>query len=129
MLAERHHSLAEGVRGLLETSFEAVVMVADKASLYESTRCLQPAVAVVNCPPEAGESFLWLTRLRSLCGGVKVILLSVHDEASFCRSAMEAGVDGFVLKRAIATDLLPAIDAVLGGLTYVSPGIPIDHRV
>ena len=29
LLADRHHGLTEGVRGLLETSFDAVVMVAD----------------------------------------------------------------------------------------------------
>ena len=34
---------------------------------------------------------------------------------------LEAGADGFVVKRAIATDLLAAADAVLAGERYVSP--------
>ena len=38
-----------------------------------------------------------------------MIVLSVHDEQSVRRAALEAGADAFVLKRAIATDLLPAI--------------------
>jgi two-component system secretion response regulator SsrB len=53
---------------------------------------------------------------------MKLILMSVHDQPSVCRAALEAGADAFVLKRAIATDLLPAIDAVQSGQTYVSPG-------
>jgi DNA-binding NarL/FixJ family response regulator len=36
---------------------------------------------------------------------------------------LEAGADAFVLKRSIATDLLPAIDDVQAGRSYVSPGI------
>ena len=36
LLADRHLSLAEGVRGLLETEFEAVVVVGDEVSLFES---------------------------------------------------------------------------------------------
>ena len=43
-----------------------------------------------------------------------MIVLSVHDEPSVRRAAMEAGADAFVLKREIATDLLPAVDAVCG---------------
>jgi len=34
LLADRHHGLSEGVRGLFETAFDAVVMVADETSLF-----------------------------------------------------------------------------------------------
>ena len=40
---------------------------------------------------------------------MKVVVLSVHDEESVRQAALAAGADAFVLKRAIATDLLPAI--------------------
>jgi DNA-binding NarL/FixJ family response regulator len=40
------------------------------------------------------------------------------------QSALEGGASGFVLKRAIASDLLAAVDAVLAGQRYVSPAIP-----
>ena len=36
LLADRHHGLTERIRGLLETMFDAVVMVADEPSLQES---------------------------------------------------------------------------------------------
>jgi DNA-binding NarL/FixJ family response regulator len=48
LLADRHHGLRQGVYGLLKTAFEAVVMVADEASLLESARQLQPVVTVVD---------------------------------------------------------------------------------
>ena len=44
---------------------------------------------------------------------MKLVVLSVHDEPSVRRAAMDAGADGFVLTRAIATDLLPTVEAVL----------------
>jgi len=122
LLADRHHGLTEGVRGLLETAFDAVVMVADETSLFESAERLKPTVAVVDLSLARGQSLQWLPRLRVRCPGLKLIVLSVHDQPSVCRSALEAGADAFVLKRAIATDLLPAIDAVQSGQTYVSPG-------
>jgi two-component system secretion response regulator SsrB len=115
LLADRHHGLTEGVRGLLETMFNAVVMVADEISLLESAERLKPALAVVDLSLARGESTLWLGRLRARCPGLKLIVLSVHDEPSARRAAMDAGADAFVLKRSIATELLPAVDSVMGG--------------
>ena len=112
LLADRHHGLTEGVRGLLETAFGSVVMVADEASLLESAVRLRPEVAIVDLSLARDGSLSWLRALRQRCPDLKVIVLSVHDEQSVRDAAMEAGADAFVLKRSIATDLLPAVDGV-----------------
>jgi two-component system secretion response regulator SsrB len=122
LLADRHHGLAEGVRGLLEPEFDTVVMVADEASLFESAERLKPTVTVVDLSLARGEGLHWLPRLRARCPEMKLIVLSVYDQPNVSRLALEAGADGFVLKRAIATDLLAAIDAINLGQKYVSPG-------
>jgi DNA-binding NarL/FixJ family response regulator len=97
---------------LLETSFGTVVMVADEASLLDAAIRLQPEVAVVDLSLSRNGSLGWLQALRMRCPELKVIVLSVHDEQSVRRAVMEAGADAFVLKRAIASDLLSAVDAV-----------------
>jgi two-component system secretion response regulator SsrB len=112
LLADRHHGLTEGLRGLLETAFKTVIMVADEASLLEGADRLRPDVAIVDISLAQGSGLSWLRALRQRCPEVKVIVLSVHDEQSVRRAAMEAGADAFVLKRAIATDLLNVVDAV-----------------
>jgi two-component system secretion response regulator SsrB len=120
LLADRHHGLTEGVRGLLETTFRAVVMVADEASLLESAERLQPTVAVVDFSLARRDNLHCLRELRTRCPHLKLIVLSVYDETSVRDAALEVGADGFVLKRAIATDLLRAIDAVLAGKRFMS---------
>ncbi|MEJ2581872.1 MAG: response regulator transcription factor, partial [Acidobacteriota bacterium] len=112
LLADRHHGLTEGVRGLLETAFGTVVMVADEASLLDGAARLRPDLAVVDLSLARDSGLGWLRELRQRCPDLKVIVLSVHDEQSVGSAAMAAGADAFVLKRAIATDLLPAVDAV-----------------
>jgi len=114
LLADRHHALAEGVRGLLETAFGTVVMVAEETSLLEGAARLQPDVAVVDLSLAQGRSLGWLRALKERCPDLKVIVLSVHDEPTVRHAALEAGADEFVLKRAIVTDLLPAVDRVRG---------------
>jgi len=115
LLADRHHGLTEGVRGLLETLFHTVVMVADETSLTETAARLQPEVAVVDLSLARESSLHWLEELHRRCPALKLVMLSVHDEPSVRQAALEAGAQAFVLTRAIATDLLPAVEAVLGG--------------
>ena len=48
LLADSHKELSEGVRGLLETKFATVVMVADETSLIEASGRLRPDMVVVD---------------------------------------------------------------------------------
>lgn len=121
LLAERHHRLSEGVRGLLETAFGGVFMVVDQASLMEGAQRLSPALVVVDVSLAEGDVADLLHSIRDRAPTAKVLLLSVHDEPTVVEAALAAGADGLVLKRAIATDLLPAVDALLAGRRYISP--------
>jgi len=112
LLADRHTGLTEAVRGLLETAFRAVVMVADETSLLEAASRLQPEVAVVDLSLAQGSGLGWLPAVRERCPDLKVVVTSVYDESSVRRAVMAAGADAFVLKRAIATDLLPTVAGV-----------------
>jgi DNA-binding NarL/FixJ family response regulator len=121
LLADSHHGLVEGVRGLLETAFGTVFIVGDEASLIDGVERLKPSVTVVDLALAGGN---WVKLLRTVREGSpasKLIVLSVYDKLSVARAAMGAGAHGFVLKRAIATDMLDAIDAVLRGESYISP--------
>jgi len=123
LLADRHHGLSEGVRGLLETTFDKVFMVADQGSLMEGAERLRPQVIVVDLSFAQGDSTTLLRNLRERAPAAKLLLLSVHDEPAITSSVLAAGADAFVLKRSIATDLLPAVDAVLAGKRFVSPAV------
>jgi DNA-binding NarL/FixJ family response regulator len=118
LLAEPHHGLAEGIRSLLGTMFDAVVMVADETSLIEAAERICPRLAVVDLGlvrPDVGG---FMCRLRARCPGLKVVFLSAHDEPTVARSVLGAGADGIVVRRRIASDLIPAVEAVLRGERY-----------
>ena len=127
LLADRHQGLVEGIQGLLGAMFEVVVTVTDEASLLEGAERLEPGLAVLDLGLSR-EGLGVLRRLRERCPGQKVILLSLHDEPVAVEAAMRAGADGFVLKRTIAEDLLPAAEAVLGGRNYCSPAAALNRQ-
>lgn len=127
LLADRHHGLTEGIRSLLETAFDAVLMVADVNSLYEGAERLKPMLIVVDLSLSVNDGFKLLSTLQSRCPGVKVVVLGPHDEPDVVRSILAAGAHGYVLTHAIGTDLLTAVEAVLAGNTYVSPAVPLNQ--
>jgi len=123
VLADRHQGLTEGIRGLLETSFDAVVMVVDETSLQESAVRLKPAVVVLDLALARTDGLGMVRRLRARCPDLKLIVLSPHDEASTSRATLAAGANAIVLTRFIAFDLLPAVEAVQAGHNFVSSGV------
>jgi DNA-binding NarL/FixJ family response regulator len=123
LLADPHHGVSEGVRSLLATKFDAVVMVADEVSLLEVAGRMQSDLAVVDLALSRSNNALALVRrLRDRFPKMKIVIVSLHDQPSVSRSVLEAGADGFVVKRAIATELLDAIDAVLAKQSSELPG-------
>lgn len=123
LLADRHHGLRDSVRGLLETAFETVFMVADEASLLEGAGRLKPAVVVFDLSLSAGDLPTLLARVAERAPEAKLLLLSVHDEPAVLNHALAAGADAVVLKRDLAINLLPAVEALLAGKGYHSPGV------
>jgi DNA-binding NarL/FixJ family response regulator len=118
LIADRHNGLFERIRGLLETTFDRVFIVTDKSSLMEGATRLQPTVILMDLSYAAGNLSGLIGELREHAPGAKHLLLSVHDEPTVVAAAIAAGADGMVLKRAIASDLMPAIDALLAGQRY-----------
>ena len=123
LLADRYHALMEGMRGLLQTSFGGVFMVADEDSLLQGAERLAPTLVVMDLSLGSHDILHLLAEVRARMPTGKLLVLSMHDEPSVVRSALAAGADGVVLKRAVATDLMAAVDAVLGGSKYVSPQV------
>jgi DNA-binding NarL/FixJ family response regulator len=90
--------------------------------LFDRTRWLTVILEGGTKMPVAGE-FNVARRLKNHYPELKVIILSVHDEPTIVKAALAAGACGFVLKRSVATDLIPAVREVLQGRTYISPAV------
>ncbi len=123
LIADAHLTMMAGVRLLLKDRFEVSVMVADDNSLRDavSSSPFDLVIADLSIPMPSGENIAGL--LRTLSPELRVIILSVHDEPVAVQECLAAGAKGFVLKRTAVDDLIPAVEAVLSGETYVSPSV------
>ena len=123
LLADAHPDMLEALRGLLAGRFTATVMVADVTSLLEAVGRIGPDLVVVDHSMSASGGANVVRTLFSQYPGLRVIVLSVHDEQAAVSQVLGAGAAGFVLKRTAAAELTAAVDAVLRGETYVSAAL------
>jgi two-component system, NarL family, response regulator NreC len=71
-----------------------------------------------------GISGLEATRLiRSRYPGTRVLILTIHDDKALLQEALQAGAGGYILKRAVKSELLSAIQAVAKGDLYIHPSM------
>ena len=57
------------------------------------------------------------------CRKTRVLVLTMHDDSAYLRSALAAGASGYLLKRTVDAELLAAIRAVHRGGTFVDPSL------
>jgi len=116
-LADDHAIVREGLKRLLENEPDlALVGEADNgADVVSQVLARRPDVVVldINMPGMNGVEVARL--LRQHCPEVKVLVLTMHEEIAYARKVFDAGAQGFILKRAAAAELIPAIRAVAAG--------------
>jgi DNA-binding NarL/FixJ family response regulator len=123
LLADDHSDFLEVEARLLEPEFEVVEKVCDGRASVEETARLEPDILVLDITMPEMNGIEAAQRLRASGATVKVVFLSVHEDADYVRAAVAAGALGYVVKCRIASDLLPALRAASAGRPFFSPGI------
>jgi DNA-binding NarL/FixJ family response regulator len=125
VIADDDATVLEEVAALLGARFDVVARVPNGRVLVETVREILPALAVVDVSMPEMNGIRAARRITRECPGVKVVMLSVHDDADYVEAAFEAGASGYVLKIRLLRELIPAIDRVLAGESYrPAGGIP-----
>jgi DNA-binding NarL/FixJ family response regulator len=124
ILADPHLGILDGVHGLLESSFETLLMVSDERSLTEAIEKIHPCLLVVDLSlPDSGEANI-VKRLHQAHPNIPLIILSVHDEPTVAADVRAAGADGFIIKCNVGTELLSTVRAVLKDRAPSPPFMP-----
>jgi two-component system, NarL family, response regulator NreC len=125
LIADDHAVLRSGLRVLLDAQpdMEVIGEAADGAEAVREALSLRPDVVLMDVAM-TGEGGLEATRrIREQAPEVKVLVLSMYDDESYLRRALEAGASGYALKRAADTELLSAIRAVVRDEVYLHPAL------
>jgi two-component system, NarL family, response regulator NreC len=123
LIADDHALVRAGLRALLsaEPHLEIVGEAADGVVVVEECRRLAPDIVLLDLTMPGRGGIGAIQDLRQACPQTKVLVLTMHEDEAYARQAFLAGASGYVLKRALATELLSAIQGIQRGEKYVDP--------
>jgi DNA-binding NarL/FixJ family response regulator len=109
LLADDHTLFCNLLRELLEPKYEVVGSVSDGHELLKAARLLRPDVVLIEIGMPALNGLDAGRRLKQEHPHIKLIYLTMNNNAQRAREAFQAGASGFVLKNEPSSQLLRAI--------------------
>jgi len=127
VLVDDHVQLRREVRRLL-CEVETFEIVGEAGSGFELFALLDscgwvPDLVILELFMPAASGIETLQRIKETYPGVKVLILTRHEEETYLREALSNGAEGYVVKEDAAEELLPAIDEIRHGREYISSSL------
>lgn len=124
LIVDDHPLIRQGMRSLLEKhGFTVVGEAADGREATQLARELDPDVAVLDLAMPLLNGLDAAREITRTSRRTKTILVTIHTADQYVLEALQAGVRGYVLKSQATAELVQAIQEVIRGGRYLSPGI------
>ena len=125
LLVDDHAMILEGVSRVINESreFEVTQMATSVSEALQFLKIQQFNILITdyNLPDHNG---LYLVReCKKLYPDLKIIVLSMHDEAHLITEILKEGINGYILKKDSLSELEKALNSVLDGKVYLSADI------
>jgi DNA-binding NarL/FixJ family response regulator len=125
LLADDHALLREALKPPLNSQpdMEVAAEAATAAETLRQAMAVDPHIILLDItfPDRSGISLL--PDLRQRCPSSRVVMLTMHDDPTYLRSALAAGAAGYVVKSSRLNVLLDAIRTVQRGEAFVDPSM------
>lgn len=125
IVTDDHGLLRAGMRTLLDqqTDFEVVGEAENGAQAVELVKRLQPDVVLMDISMPDMDGLEAMKKILANDPNARVLLVTVHEDTGLMREAIHIGAAGYILKRAVESELIDAIHAVLKGEIYIHPAM------
>lgn len=123
VLADDHTVVREGMKLLLENQadMQVIGMAANGNEAYEMAGRLLPDILLLDISMPPGDSgIVTAGRIHTDYPGVRIIMMTMHEDREYLLYALKEGAQGYVLKNAPEQVLTEAIRTVFSGSRYIS---------
>ena len=120
LVADDNQEMRNTVIRLLAPNYEVVGAVGNGQALVEAESELNPDIGVIDISMPIMNGVQAAQAIRKTGSKMKIVFLTVNEDPDFVRAAFNAGANGYVAKREMASDLVRALLEVYAGRSFVS---------
>lgn len=128
-LVDDHQVLRDGLKAVIAAADPPMEIALEAASAREALERIRDSgvqVLLTDISMHGMDGIELAKRIHETEPRVRVIVLSMHQDADLVERAIKAKVWGYLLKENAASQVTEAIEAVHRGSTYFKSGIPDD---
>jgi DNA-binding NarL/FixJ family response regulator len=124
LLADDHALVRRGVRLILdaEPDLQVVAEAGDGAEAIAKARSQEIDLAILDIAMPRLTGLQAARELSRLRPGLRILMLTMHDNEQYFFEALRAGAAGYVLKSVADRDLIQACRAAMRGEPFLYPG-------
>lgn len=125
LVVDDHAIMRDGVRAMLSVldDIDVVGEASDGKQALERVQELDPDVVIMDIAMPDMDGIEATRRIRKKSPKTKVLILTQYDNKEYILSAIKAGANGYVPKRALGSDLVTAVRAVNKGNSFLYPSV------
>ncbi|MEQ5776368.1 response regulator transcription factor [Thalassospira sp. NFXS8] len=123
LLCDDHALVMDGIRSRLEC-YAHIAIVGEACNGQQALDLageLKPDIALMDISMPVMNGLEAAEKFRETLPDIKVIMLSMHENPEYLRTAKQAGVRGFILKDVSSNDMVRALEAIASGGEAYSP--------
>jgi len=125
LLVEDHELARKTICEMLrsESGLEVICEAANGLEGVRAAEELQPDVALLDITMPTLGGIEAAVRIHRVSRKTRIVFLSQHNSHKLAQAALATGAQGYVVKSAAGTDLIPAIRAAVAGEKFVSKAL------
>lgn len=122
LVADDHFVVRMGLVALVNTEddMEVVAEAEDGGRAVELFAQFRPDLVLIDSRMPGKDGVAATLEIRARFPDARILMLTAYDGDADIRRALEAGVNGYVLKRSTGDNLIPALRAVASGERWLS---------
>ena len=124
-IAEDHTMMREGLRSMLcsNPDFEIVGEAEDGREVIQNIGQSKPDLIIMDLSMPRMNGMEAIKEIKKISPETRILVLTIHGTEEYILSTLKAGADGYMLKYDTQAELMTAIESVLKGKSYLSPGV------
>ena len=121
LVADDHAILRAGLRLMIggQTDMEVIGEAGDFDEALRLARSSLPEVITLDLTMPGGSGLAAIEKLKVAAPATRIVVLTMHEDPAYVRSALAAGASGYLVKSAADSALIEAIRAVHRGRIFV----------